>query len=127
MSPAGWFQIVLFVTVVTALVVPLGGYMAKVFQGERTFIHPVIAPIERGVYRLAGVDPAKEQGWLGYTLCLLGFHLLGVIVLYSLLRAQGLLPLNPEHFKGMTPDLAFNTAISFPALTLAPILEQVSI
>jgi K+-transporting ATPase ATPase A chain len=113
MTIEGWLQIALFVAMVAALVVPLGGYMAKVFEGERTFAHPLVAPIERAIYRLSGVDPTKEQGWLAYALCFLGFHLLGVVVLYGLLRLQGLLPLNAEHFSGMTPDLAFNTAISF--------------
>jgi K+-transporting ATPase ATPase A chain len=113
MTVEGWVQIVLFVAVVAALVVPLGGYMAKVFEGERTFAHPVIEPVERVIYRLSGVDQAKEQGWLGYALSFLGFHLLGVLVLYGLLRVQGVLPLNAEHVTGMTPDLAFNTAISF--------------
>jgi K+-transporting ATPase ATPase A chain len=109
----GWLQILLFVALVVALVVPLGGYMAKVFEGERTFTHPLIEPIERAFYRLSGVDPEKEQSWLAYALCFLGFHLLGVLVLYGLLRLQGLLLLNAEHFSGMAPDLAFNTAVSF--------------
>jgi potassium-transporting ATPase potassium-binding subunit len=112
-SVEGWLQIALFVALVAALVVPLGGYMAKVFEGDRTFAHTLIEPIERVIYRLAGVDPAKEQGWLAYALCFLGFHLLGVVSLYGLLRLQGVLPLNAGHVAGMTPDLAFNTAISF--------------
>jgi K+-transporting ATPase ATPase A chain len=109
----GWLQTLVFVALVAGAVVPLGGYMAKVFAGERTLAHPVIAPLERVIYSLAGIDPEKEQGWLAYALCFLGFHLLGVVVLYGLLRLQGALPLNAEHFPGMTPDLAFNTAISF--------------
>jgi potassium-transporting ATPase potassium-binding subunit len=113
MTVEGWLQIALFVAVVAALVIPLGGYMARVFEGEPTFAHVVIEPIERAIYRLSGIDPAKEQGWLAYALCFLGFHLFGIVVLYGLLRLQGVLPLNAEHFAGMAPDLAFNTAISF--------------
>jgi len=113
MNLKGWLEIAALILVTGALVVPLGGYMAKVFTGERTFAHPLIGPIERGVYKLAGIDPAEEQSWLVYTLCLLGFHLLGILVLYGLLRTQGWLPLNPQHFKGVSPDLSFNTAISF--------------
>jgi K+-transporting ATPase ATPase A chain len=113
MTFSGWLQIACLAAVVVALVIPLGGYMAKVFAGERTFIHPVLEPIERLIYRLSGVDPATEQTWLDYALCLLGFHALGVVVLYTLLRLQGWLPFNPQHFGAMAPDLAFNTAISF--------------
>ncbi|HXQ09867.1 MAG TPA: potassium-transporting ATPase subunit KdpA [Caulobacteraceae bacterium] len=113
MTLTGWVLIGVFVALVGALVVPLGGYMAKVFSGESTFAHPVLGSIEVGFYRLCGVDEAKEQGWFTYAVCFLGFHLLGVLVLYGLLRLQAWLPLNPQHFKGVAPDLAFNTAISF--------------
>jgi K+-transporting ATPase ATPase A chain len=87
--------------------------MAKVFGGERTFAHALIEPVERGFYRLAGIDPAREQDWFAYAICLLVFHLIGVAALYLLLRTQGLLPFNPQHFKAVSPDLAMNTAISF--------------
>jgi len=110
---AGWLQIGLLAAIVTGLIVPLGGYMARVFTGQPTFLHPIIAPVERAVYRLAGVKPADEQTWLDYALSLLGFHLAGAVVLYGLLRLQAALPLNPQHFSGMKPDLAFNTAVSF--------------
>jgi K+-transporting ATPase ATPase A chain len=113
MTPQGWLEIAVFVAIVAALVVPLGGYMARVFEGERTFAHPLIQPVEKLIYRVCGVDPAREQGWLGYALCFLAFHALGTLVLYGLLRLQGPLPLNPQHFPGLSPDLAFNTAISF--------------
>ncbi len=113
MNFPGWLQIVVFVLVVAGLAAPLGGHMAKVFVGERTFLHPAIGPVERLFYRLSRVDPAREQTWLVYALCLLGFHALGVLVLYGLLRLQGALPLNPQHFGPVAPDLAFNTAISF--------------
>jgi K+-transporting ATPase ATPase A chain len=110
---SGWLQIVAFIAIVGALVVPLGGYMAKVFEGERTFAHALFGPVERWIYRAAGVDPAAEQSWSTYALCLLGFHALGALVLYGLLRLQDRLPLNPDHHGSVAPDLAFNTAISF--------------
>jgi K+-transporting ATPase ATPase A chain len=113
MTLQGWLQIALFMGIVAALVVPLGGYMAKVFGGERTFAHALIEPVERGFYRLAGIDPAREQDWFAYAICLLIFHLIGVVALYLLFRTQGLLPLNPQHLGAVSPDLAMNTAISF--------------
>jgi K+-transporting ATPase ATPase A chain len=109
----GWLQIAAFAAAVAALTWPLGRYMAQVFSGERSLLTPVLAPLERGLYRACGIDPAEEQGWLTYALHLIGFHALGFLALFALLRAQGALPLNPMHFKGMAPDLAFNTAVSF--------------
>ena len=77
----------------------------------------VFAPLERGLYRLAGIDPAEEQSWIDYALALLWFHLAGIVALYALLRLQSLLPLNPQQFDAMTPDLALNTAVSFATNT----------
>jgi K+-transporting ATPase ATPase A chain len=113
MTLTGWLEIAAFLALVATCVVPLGRYMAKVFSGERTFAHVLIEPVEKGFYRLAGVDPAREHGWFAYALCLLAFHLLGVLMLYGPLRAQAWLPFNPQHFGSVAPDLAFNTAISF--------------
>jgi potassium-transporting ATPase potassium-binding subunit len=113
MTWAGWLQIAALVALTGACVKPLGGYMAKVFGGERTFAHPLLAPIERLVYRAAGVDAASEHDWPAYALCLVGFHVLAFVGLYALLRLQARLPLDPEHFGPVAPDLAFNTAISF--------------
>ncbi|MGC1301951.1 MAG: potassium-transporting ATPase subunit KdpA [Caulobacteraceae bacterium] len=113
MTAAGWLEIVVFIALVGATTIPLGGYMAKVFAGERTFLHPLIAPVERLVYRAAGVSPDQEQGWLTYALCLLGFHALATLALYALLRQQAHLPFNPQHLKAVAPDLAMNTAVSF--------------
>jgi K+-transporting ATPase ATPase A chain len=110
---SGWLQIGVYIAIVAALVVPLGGYMARVFAGERTFAHRLLEPVERAVYRLSGVDPGEEQSWLVYALCFLGFHALGVLLLYGLLRLQAWLPLNPQHLGPVAPDLAFNTAVSF--------------
>src|SRR5690606_29029257 len=87
--------------------------MAHVFSGERTWLSPILGPLETGFYSLAGVRADKEQGWLGYALAVLLFSLAGFIALYALLRLQGVLPLNPQGFVGVPPDLAFNTAVSF--------------
>ncbi|KKB13231.1 ATPase [Devosia geojensis] len=113
MTWQGWLQIGLVLLAVAVVAKPLGLYMARVFAGEGTFLSPVLRPIERGFYRLAGVDPKAEQGWLGYTFGVLTFSFVGVLLLYALLRLQGILPLNPQGFEGVPPDLAFNTAASF--------------
>jgi K+-transporting ATPase ATPase A chain len=109
----GIFQIVFYLALLVLLVKPLGAYMARVYQGERTWLDPVLRPVERLVYRLAGVDPAQEMGWKAYTLSMLGFSLAGVIFLYLLQRLQGWLPLNPQGFGAVAPDLALNSAVSF--------------
>ncbi len=113
MTLTGWLQIGLVLGLVLIAVRPLGLYMAAVFEGRRTLATPILAPLERGFYRLAGVVPDKEQGWLAYTLAMLMFSALGFATLYAILRLQALLPLNPQGFDGVAPDLAFNTAISF--------------
>lgn len=113
MTLIGWLQIALLFVLVAALVKPLGLYMAKVFSGERTLLSPVLAPAERAIYSASGVDPAKEQGWLGYTLSMLAFSGAGLVFLYAILRLQAFMPLNPQGFGNVAPDLAFNTAVSF--------------
>jgi len=112
MTWAGWLQIALFCAVVVALVRPLGGYMTRVFSGERVFLSPVLRPLERSFYALAGVRE-EEQGWKAYALALLAFNLAGFLALYAILRLQGVLPLNPQGFSGLPDHLAFNTAVSF--------------
>jgi K+-transporting ATPase ATPase A chain len=102
-----------FGVLVLAIGYPLGLYMARVFVGERTWLTPVMAPVERVVYRLAGVDPSLEMRWTGYAASLLLFNFACFTILYLLLRLQGVLPLNPTAAVGMSPDLAFNTAVSF--------------
>jgi K+-transporting ATPase ATPase A chain len=109
----GWIQIALFGAVVLALVKPLGLYMTRVFAGERTFLTPVFGPLERGLYRAAGLDARQEQTWLGYAGALVVFHVFGFLVLYAVLRLQTLLPLNPAGQGEVAPDLAFNTTTSF--------------
>ncbi len=113
MTTTGWIQIALFCAVVLALVKPLGAYMTRVFTGERTVLSPVLAPVERGLYRVAGIDARHEQTWLGYGLAMLAFHLLGFLLLYAVLRLQDVLPFNPMGQSAVAPDLAFNTAASF--------------
>lgn len=106
-------QIALFLGLLLILVRPLGGYMARVFSGERTWLDPVLRPFERGLYRLVGVDVACEQHWSAYTISMLLFNLSGLILLYGLQRLQHLLPLNPQNMAAVPPNLAFNTAVSF--------------
>ncbi len=113
MTLAGWSQIALALALVLACAVPLSAYIARVFAGERTFLSPVLGPIERGFYRLAGVDPAREQDWLGYAVAMVVFSIAGFLSLYALQRLQNVLPLNPRGFDAVPPDLAFNTSTSF--------------
>ena len=113
MTAVGWVQIALFCAVIAALVRPLGGYMTRVFAGERTFLSPLFSPVERGFYRVAGVDAEAEQHWLAYAVAMLIFSLLGTLLLYALQRLQEFLPLNPQDMTAVAPDLAFNTAVSF--------------
>ena len=109
----GWAQILVFCAVVALLTRPLGGYMARVFSGERSLLSPVLAPVERGFYRLAGIRADQEQHWLGYTGAVVLFHVLGFAILYALLRLQGMLPFNPAGQAAVEQGLAFNTAASF--------------
>lgn len=113
MTLNGWIQIALFCAIILALTPLLGGYMTRVFAGERTFLSPVLRPVEGALYALAGVDAKREQTWLGYTLAMLVFHVGGFLILYAILRLQDLLPLNPQEMAAMPPDLSLNTAVSF--------------
>ena len=113
MTLNGWMQIALYSAVVLALVRPLGGYMTRVFDGERTLLSPALAPIERGLYRVSGIDARQEQTWLGYAGAMVLFNVAGFVLLYALLRLQALLPFNPAEQAAVAPDLAFNTATSF--------------
>ena len=113
MTWQGWAEIACTIALSVALAWPLGAYLACVFQGGRTWLDPVLRPVERLVYRSAGVDETQSEGWLGYTGALLAFNAAGFFLLYLILRTQGVLPLNPLHFAGFSPHLAFNTAISF--------------
>src|SRR5262245_15087865 len=113
MTVNGWFQIILYCAIVVALVMPLGWYMTRVFNGERTFLSPVLRPVEVALYKLGGVDERHEQHWLTYTVAMLLFHIAGFIILYALMRLQAVLPFNPAEQSAVAPDLSFNTAVSF--------------
>jgi K+-transporting ATPase ATPase A chain len=95
MTIIGWIQILLYCAIVVALVKPLGWYMTRVFNGERTFLSPVLRPIEAAIYWAGGVDERREQHWLSYTIAMLFFHVGGFLILYVLMRTQALLPFNP--------------------------------
>ncbi|MBN9584913.1 MAG: potassium-transporting ATPase subunit KdpA [Afipia sp. 62-7] len=113
MTAIGWIQIVVIFALVLICVKPLGTFMANVFEGKRAFLSPLLAPLERAFYRLAGIDPSHEQNWRGYTVAMLVFNAAGFLFLYALMRLQDVLPLNPQGFSAVPPDLAFNTATSF--------------
>jgi potassium-transporting ATPase potassium-binding subunit len=117
MTANGVFQIALYFGLVVLLVKPLGLYMAHVFNGQRTFLDPVLRPVERVIYWLGGVDPRQEQHWTTYTAAMLLFNLAGLVLLYALQRLQHVLPFNPQGFDPVGPDLAFNTAVSFTSNT----------
>jgi len=113
MTLNGWIQILIFCGIVIALVKPLGAYMTRVFTGERTFLSPILSPFERLIYKLAGAHEKDEQHWTAYAVAMLLFNLAGFIVLYLMMRLQGVLPLNPAGMTAVPPELTFNTAISF--------------
>jgi len=117
MTANGWFQIVLFSLAILAVTKPLGAYMYAVFEGDRQPLPRFCGPLERWLYRLMGVDPTRQQDWKEYTLALLLFSTLGVLVTYGLQRLQGVLPLNPQGFGAVGADSAFNTAVSFTTNT----------
>lgn len=113
MNIQGWAEIALTLGLAVVLGWPIGIYMSRVWNGERTWLDPVLKPVEGLFYRAAGVDPTRSQGWLGYAGALLAFNLAGFLLLYAMLRLQGVLPMNPQGFAGVSADLAFNTAVSF--------------
>ncbi|HYS13059.1 MAG TPA: potassium-transporting ATPase subunit KdpA [Burkholderiaceae bacterium] len=117
MSGYGVFQVLLYFAVLTALAVPLGSFMARVYRGEPTFLTPVVGPIERLIYKVIGVHADDAMDWKRYTFAALLFNVIGALVVYALQRLQGVLPLNPQAFGAVTPDSSFNTAISFATNT----------
>ena len=117
MTLVGWLQIVIAFLLVVATARPLGVFMAAVFEGRRTWLDPLLRPVERGFYVIAGIDERREQGWLSYTMALLAFNAAGFVLLYAILRTQNLLPWNPQAFDPMSEHLAFNTAASFVSNT----------
>jgi K+-transporting ATPase ATPase A chain len=117
MTVNGWIQILVFIAIIVALTRPLGGYLDRVMEGERTFLSPVLGPLERGFYRLSGINPSENQSWWAYSGGMLLFHIFGFALLYGLQRLQGFLPFNPQDMGAVAPDLAANTAMSFATNT----------
>jgi K+-transporting ATPase ATPase A chain len=113
MTIVGWLQAAIVFALVCVLVKPLGAYMARVFEGERVFLSPALAPVERGLYRICRIDAGREMGWKTYAFSVVAFSLVSLVYLYALLRTQAFLPLNPQGFGNLAPDLAWNTAVSF--------------
>jgi K+-transporting ATPase ATPase A chain len=117
MTTNGIFQIAFYLIVLLLLAKPLGAFMAGIYSGERTFLDRIFGPVERFVYRLAGVDPAQEMNWKTYAVAMLVFNLFGLLAVYALQRLQHILPLNPAGLGAVTPDSSFNTAVSFASNT----------
>jgi K+-transporting ATPase ATPase A chain len=117
MTANGWFQIGLFLLVIFAVAKPLGAYMAHVFSSEKTFLDPVLRPVERLLYRVTGVDETREMPWKEYAISMLLFSAASMALLYLIQRVQQWLPWNPQHMAAVAPDLAFNTAASFTTNT----------
>src|SRR5215510_8527676 len=117
MTLNGWFQILLFFVAVLVVTKPMGIFMARVFSGEKTFLDPVLRPVERLIYKVTRIDESREMRWTEYSIAMLLFSAVSMLVLYLLERAQQALPFNPQKFAGVAPDLAFNTAASFTTNT----------
>jgi K+-transporting ATPase ATPase A chain len=117
MNLFSWLQIIFYMVVLIALVKPVGAFMARVYQGERTFLDPVLRPLEGLIYRLSGVSPEKEMNWKVYAFAMMIFNVLGLLFVYALQRLQGFLPINPQGFGAVSPDSSWNTAVSFATNT----------
>ena len=113
MTLIGVAQIVVYLLLILAVTKPLGTFMTRVFEGERTFLHPVLRPLEKLLYKLGGVREDVEQRWTRYAASLLSFSLFAFVILYAMQRLQAWFPFNPQRFGATTPDLAFNTSVSF--------------
>src|SRR5580693_4689857 len=117
MSANGWLQFSLFSLVLLASVRPVGTYMARVFEGERTWLDPVLRPVERLIYKLSGINAESEMNWREYAFAMLGFAAVSLLVTYGIERLQHFLPFNPQGLANVSPDLAWNTAVSFTTNT----------
>jgi K+-transporting ATPase ATPase A chain len=113
MTFVGWSQIAIVLALTLIAAIPLSGLIVKIYAGEANVLTPVLRPVERLFYRLAGVDETREQSWLVYAMAMIAFSIVGFLSLYALQRLQGVLPLNPQGFPGVPADLAFNTSVSF--------------
>src|ERR1039457_2493934 len=117
MTANGWLQIAIFLALILAVTKPMGVFMTRVFNRERTFLDPVLRPIERLIYRTTGVDENHEMRWTEYAFAMLLFSAVSMLLLYLMQRVQGHLPFNPQKFGAVAPQLAFNTAASFTTNT----------
>jgi potassium-transporting ATPase potassium-binding subunit len=117
MTANGWLQFVVFSVILLASVRPVGAYLARVLEGERTWLDPLLRPIERLIYKLSGVDADHEMNWREYAFALLGFSVISLLMTYGIERLQALLPWNPQKLAAVGPDLAWNTAASFTTNT----------
>jgi K+-transporting ATPase ATPase A chain len=117
MTGLGIGKIAVYLALISALTPLLGGYMKRVFAGERTLLDPILRPIERGIYRICGVDAAKDQGWMEWTIVMLAVNAVSLVVLYGMQRLQKWLPFNPNGFGPVAPDSSWNTAVSFTTNT----------
>jgi K+-transporting ATPase ATPase A chain len=117
MNTYSFLQLTIYLAILILLAKPLGDYMARVYQGERTFLDRVLGPVERFIYRISGIDPQTEMDWKVYAIAMLVFNVFGLIFVYLLQRLQGVLPLNPQGLGAVTPDSSWNTAVSFASNT----------
>ena len=117
MNLSSWLQLIIYIVVLLALAKPLGSFMARVYQGEHTFLDPVLRPIERLIYRLSGVKPDEDMNWKTYASAVMLFNVLGLLAVYALQRLQAFLPLNPQGLTAVAPDSSWNTAVSFATNT----------
>ncbi len=113
MTVNGWIQIAVYCAIVIAITRPLGGYITRVFNGERTSLSFLFRPVERVFYAISGVDETEDQHWTIYAIAMLAFTMAGFVVLYALQRLQAVLPFNPQHLPAVGEHLAFNTSVSF--------------
>src|SRR5271167_2428002 len=117
MTANGWLQIAVFLALILAVTKPMGVFLTRVFNRERTFLDPVLRPVEKLLYRVTGVDESHEMRWTEYAIAMLLFSVVPMLLLYLIQRVQGFLPFNPQRFAAVPPDLAFNTAASFTTNT----------
>ncbi len=117
MNLYSWLQLIFYLVVLIALAKPLGSFMAKVYQGERTFLDGVLGPVERFMYRISGVKPEEDMNWKTYAVAMMVFNILGLLAVYAIQRLQAVLPLNPQALGAVTPDSSWNTAVSFATNT----------
>jgi K+-transporting ATPase ATPase A chain len=117
MTLNGWLQILFYFALLLAVTKPIGLFMARVYNRERTFLDPILRPIERLIYRLTGVNEDREMRWTEYAVAMLLFSVVSMIVLYALQRLQYFLPFNPQRLAGVSPHSSFNTAASFTSQT----------